>query len=220
MKTCPVCQKTFKTKNGLKQHMSAAHSSVQAQPKRASNRASGSAPSINSRQRMNMTQVAYNDATCRVNRIEWLVDVKSANTSSAHGATSIEVDGVNLPVLSSLGKLFDRYIVHSIQVIYRGSVSTIVDGTVYVAFDYDGKATDCDSVSFVLKYPGNSCPVYTREMVFPLKFDQSTRYVRGTDLRDQLGKVLYYCTTTNKKDAIIGTIFVRYDITLMSLTGG
>lgn len=171
-------------------------------------------------QRISMQQQSgFNDATCKVSRTEWLTDIKSETDAAAHGAISVEVDGANLPVLSSLAKLFDRYTVQNLTIIYRGAVSTITDGVVYFAFDYDGAAKGVDNISAILKFPGRSVPVYTPESSFPLKFDASTRYVRGTDMRDQLGKVLYFCTTTKKKDTIVGTLFVKYDITLFSLTG-
>lgn len=166
-----------------------------------------------------MRQTAYNDATCHVNRTEWLCDVKTDNEKKAGGIVCIEVDGANLPVLSKLSKLFDRYIVNSISVVYKGAVATTRDGVVYIGIDYDN-ATKANEVNLpkVLKFSNKSCAVWTQDSVLPLKYDRVVRFVKGTDLRDKLGSVLYY-GSSDKENLVLGTLFVKYDITFMSLSG-
>lgn len=215
MKICPVCKSSFQTKNALKQHMQSKHQSQQkAQPAQSRRpRSQRQAQSID------MRQTAYNDATCHVARTEWLCDVKSDNSKEFKLSTSIEVDGSNLPVLSKLSKLFDRYIVNSISILYKGSVATTRDGVVYFGIDYDG-ATKTGEVglSKILKYPNKSAAVWVQEAVLPLKYDKVLRFVKGTDLRDKLGSVICYAST-DKENLVLGTLFVKYNVTLMSLSG-
>lgn len=214
MKICPVCKKEFKTKNGLKQHMASSHGQRQQAAKQPRSKTVQYQPGPSGFGSMSMQSVGYNDATCRVNRIEFLMDAK------AKGTSNIEVDGANLPVLSRLSKMFDRYQVIGIQVVYRGSVATTCDGTIYVAFDYDGKIEETKlDLTAILKFPGMSCPVWTGEKSFPLKFDRSVRYVKGNDLRDKLGTVMCVVNGNTTAGKTFGTIFVKYDIMLQSLSG-
>lgn len=215
MKTCPVCQRTFKTKNGLKQHMSAAHQ------RRTTPRAQQLVPptgGMQPRQNLRLVQQPNNDAVCRVNRTEWLCSVKTGSDFSYGYKASLEVDGANLPVLSKLSKLFDRFVVHSISLVYKGSVATTRDGVVYFGIDYDNGASTTQTTSSIMRYPNKSCPVWTRECSLPLKYDNVVRYIRGNDLRDKLGSALV-AASSDKSGLELGVIFVKYDITLMSLSG-
>lgn len=216
MKTCPICKTTFPTKNALAQHMQAKHSTQRkAQPK-SQQRAR---PQGNMSQRVAMTQLPYNDATCHVARTEWIAEVKSSNDSSSSVAVSLEVSSDALPVLSKLAQLFDRYIVNSISLLYKGAVATTRDGVVYFGIDYDGRASkETLSIQKVLKFPNKSCAVWSSDCALPLKYDKQVRYVKGTDLRDKLGKVIAYATT-DKPNIVLGNLFVKYDLTLTSLTG-
>lgn len=212
MKTCPVCKATFPAKGALAQHMQAKHQAKK-QPARPQPRAQRQS------QNVAMTQLPYNDATCHVTRTEWLSAVKTDNSSSSAIAVSFEVDSDSLPVLGKLSKLFDRYIVNSVSLVYKGAVATTRDGVVYFGVDYDGKTQKGDvSIQRVLKFPNKSCPVWTTESVLPLKYDKSVRYVKGTDLRDKLGSILCYASS-DKAGLLLGNLFVKYDITLTSLSG-
>lgn len=215
MKTCPVCQRTFKTKNGLKQHMLAAHQRRTPPKAQQPVKPTGG---TQLRQGLSLRQQPNNDAVCRVNRTEWLCSVTTDSNSNYSSKTCLEVDGVNLPVLSKLSKLFDRYVVHSISLLYKGSVATTRDGVVYFGIDYDNGAPNSLSAPVVMRYPNKSCPVWTRECVLPLKYDNVVRYVRGNDLRDRLGSAVV-AATSDKAKLELGVIYVKYDITLMSLSG-
>jgi hypothetical protein len=165
-----------------------------------------------------LTQLPYNDAICKVARSEYLMDVTSDDKKIAKVGNHLEVDGANLPVLSQLSKLFDRFVIESISVTFKSAVATTRDGFVYVAIDYDGVLDEKDlTVSKILRYPNQSGPV-RNSFTLPLKYDRTPRYVHGTDFRDKLGRILVYATC-GEKNLTLGTIFVNYNITLMSLTG-
>lgn len=173
---------------------------------------------VTNMQRLNLSQVGSNDAMCRVKRTEWLSDVTTeSNTFLAKGFADLEVDGKNLPVLSQLSKLFDRFVVHSIVLIYRGAVATTRDGVVYFGIDYDSQMTlDKISDSTVLKFPNKSCSVWEKEVRLPLQYEPSVRYVKGKDFRDLLGRAIW--SASSDKKVKLGTIFVYYDVTLLSLS--
>lgn len=166
------------------------------------------------------SMAAFNDATSRIRRTEWFGSVVVAKSKSSVGySQEISLDNKDLPVLSKLAAIFDKYVVNSIDLVYKGSVSSTRDGAVHLAFDYDAKAKDPESLSSILGHPNVSGAVWISQIKLPLKFDKSTRYVRGTDVRDKLGKLLWYATTTANASASItlGEVYINYDITFSGL---
>jgi hypothetical protein len=168
---------------------------------------------------MSLSQLPFNDATSRIRRVEWFASVKMDASKTSFGYTqSISLKDSTMPVLTKLSALFDKFIVHSISIHYKGSSATTRDGVVYVAFDYNGDNKTPGVLNDVVGKPYVSCPVWQSDVKLPLKFDSTTRYVKGTDPRDKLGTCLIFATSVaSKTEVVLGEIFVEYDITLIGL---
>lgn len=212
MKTCPICKKQFKDKAALKQHM-LSHQQQPKQPRVSKSKSSNQGV---------MSLGAQIDPVCRVNRIDWIKSVSFGTSATSVGAMeTIQPNDENLPVISKLAAIWDKFVVHSIALIYRGGCSSMRDGMIYLAFDYDGATKQVKAVSDVVNKPYVCGPLWSKELRLQLRFDSQVRYCAGTDLRDKLGNICLFATTNAEAKGItVGEVFVHYDITFSGLSVG
>lgn len=201
MKTCPVCQRKFATKQALKQHMESVH------------KASGSTAPRSTRAK---NMLSTTDPSIRITRTEWLHSVTASNTSDKITDTVVCPATSSIAVLSKLGGMFEKFVVHKMTLIYRGSAGATKDGMVFLAVDYDAVTTAPNTKADVLKMAFKSCLISTREMAMPVSSDSAVRYVDGSDKRDKFVRALT-CTTNRDSGTTVGELFVTYDITFSGM---
>lgn len=202
MKTCPICRKQFDTKAALKQHMESVH------------RSSGRKGAGSQVQRMSNQGFNSVDPSVRITRLERLMTVES-KTTKAVSSGHLAPHTTGLGVIAKFAGMFDKFVIHKCVLVYRGGCGTTRGGMVYLVIDYESTATE-PTFDNLTKYPFKTCPVWARELTFPLSFDSVTRYVNGTTVADKVGIV--YAGVTSTEAFTAGEVFVQYDITFSGLT--
>lgn len=207
VKVCPMCRKTFPTKEALKQHVASVHES--------SGRPSKSKRSIPNR----ITSNQSNDIPIRIKRMEFYGSITFKNSSTATFSQSFSPGNSNCIVLSKFGKLYETYKVHGMSVVFKTASRTTRDGQVIVAVDYNTKSLGPVERARLLSMPNMIFPIHKDNSRLRVVVAPTLRYVVSSDLsRDSPFAIQAIATTdTTETEFLCGDIFLEYDIEFMGL---
>lgn len=210
MVNCAMCKRSFKTVASLKQHqMDAGHGGAvpkQVTVVRQNNRKSKAAPSP-------ATGFQNQDIKLRFRRRELFATIESSKTD-AFSYKYTEMKPANMGgATSALATKFEMYKLHSLRFFYKPAVSTMRDGQIVIAFDYNSKTTVAMTKAKMLGFPSAMLPVWKEGPLLSVKCDGQPRFTTDKDARDVIGMVYYAnASAVDTKVTQLGDIFIELDI--------
>lgn len=167
---------------------------------------------------------------CRVSHREYLGDVKAiSGTPSGYGLSVLYINpGIvnSFPWLSKLALNYESYRFNNLKFIYEPECSTATSGTVMLTVDYDVlDAFPVDKLQ-VMAYRGSTRTSPWSRVEYICKSEDlhkaKTNYVRHDDVPESADARLYdigmfMCATQGAPaNAMLGELYVQYDVTLMT----
>lgn len=209
MKTCPICQRKFSTKGGLKQHMDSVHSLSGAKRMARVNN------NNNNNNRPAVRGATGGDIPTRFKREEFFKQIDGpANTTSITGYQIFDPHSMTSSrVLNGFAKLYENYRIYSIKVRFVSATRSTTNGQVVLGVDLGSSKIDSISKEGVMGMPHLVCPIHTNSKDLVIRLDNITRYTRSaTDQRDKPFAIIWVVNTDNKSAAMVGDIMLEYDI--------